>query len=237
MIFYKNRDKISCLNCNHLGRMVFTLHETRQKIIEHLKEKDRSTVEELAEVVDLTPMAVRYHLNVLQSENLIFASELRRPTAGRGRPQQVYQLTEKADELFPVDYYSLTGYLLEELTLRLGKDGISELFDRIAERLSEEAPLPKPGQSIEARLDEVTAFLSNKGFVVDWEYEDGKYLIHAYSCPYRQLAKDHAQVCLLDKHVITTMMNASPSRVACLSNGDSHCTYQLSEPIDLIMQV
>lgn len=214
------------------------LHETRQKIVEHLKEKDHATVEELADVVNLTPMAVRYHLNVLQSENLIFASDLRRPMAGRGRPQQVYQLTEAADDLFPVDYFGLTGYLLDELNIRLGKDGITELFQRIAERLAQEAPPARPNQSVESRLDEVIEFLSRKGFVADWEYKNGSYLIHAYSCPYRQLAKQQPQVCMLDKRVITTMLNIdNPARIACLSNGDNYCTYRVTESIDLVTPV
>ncbi|MEW5960399.1 MAG: helix-turn-helix domain-containing protein, partial [Chloroflexota bacterium] len=47
------------------------MHETRQRIIEYLKEKQQATVEELAAAITLTPMAVRYHLNVLQANNLI----------------------------------------------------------------------------------------------------------------------------------------------------------------------
>jgi predicted ArsR family transcriptional regulator len=212
------------------------LHETRQKIIAYLKEKDMATVDELADVVGLTPMAVRYHLNVLQSENLIFASDLRRPSAGRGRPQQVYQLTEAADELFPVDYYSLTGYLLDELNVRMGGEGVAELFYHIADRLAQEAPPIKPNQPVEERLAELVAFLGNKGFVADWEKSDnGDYLIHAYSCPYRQVAKDYEQVCQLDERVIGVMLSVDPVRTACLADGDNHCTYRVSTPIELVV--
>ncbi len=210
------------------------MHETRQKIIEFLKEKQYATVDELAAIVNLTPMAVRYHLNVLQSENLIHASDVRRPATGRGRPQQVYQLTAAADALFPVDYLSLTDYLLDELNTKLGDAGIGELFDRIASRLAQEAPPAKRNQSIEQRLNEVINFLSAKGFVVDWEAINNEYLIHTYSCPYRQLAKTHEHVCLLDRQVIEAMLNTKPVRVACLSDGDSHCTYQISTPITLV---
>jgi predicted ArsR family transcriptional regulator len=49
------------------------MHPTRQRIIEFLKEKEEATVEELAAEVGMTPMAVRYHLNVLQAGNLITA--------------------------------------------------------------------------------------------------------------------------------------------------------------------
>jgi predicted ArsR family transcriptional regulator len=210
------------------------MQATRQQIIEFLKEKGQATVEELAAAVNLTPMAVRHHLNVLQAENLITASVIRRHT-GPGRPSQVYQLTEAADGLFPVDYYSLTDYLLAELTQQLGQPSVVQIFCNIAHRLANEAPPPKPDQSFEERLDEVMAFLTEKGFVVDWEAQDNSYMIHAYSCPYRQIARDHTEVCLLDKQIISSMLDTNPTRIASLANDDGHCTYRLSKPIELMM--
>ena len=211
-----------------------TLHDTRQNIIEYLKEKDQATVDELADFVNLTPMAVRYHLNVLQRDNLITPSTVRQ-SVGRGRPQQMYALTNAADELFPVNYYGLTDYILDELQFRLGQEGIEELFSSIADRLAREAPPVKENQSVEDRLNQVKGFLEEKGFVVDWEPSEGAYMLHAYSCPYRQIAKKQANVCLLDKHIISSMLNTDPTRVACLANGDSHCVYQISKPIELVL--
>lgn len=210
------------------------MHETRQRIIEFLKEKRQATVDELAAAIDLTPMAVRYHLNVLQADNLTAAFAVRRQS-GPGRPQQVYQLTEAADELFPEDYRSLTDYLLDEVSQRLGKEGVGELFNNIANRLAGEAPPPKAGQPFEKRLDEVIAFLTEKGFAVCWETDGNGYVIHAHSCPYRRIAKEHSEICLLDKYVIGTMLNTVPSRIACLTNGDGHCTYRVTAPIELML--
>jgi predicted ArsR family transcriptional regulator len=210
------------------------MHETRQRIIEFLKEKRQATVEELATAIDLTPMAVRYHLNVLQADNLISTFAVRRQS-GPGRPQQIYKLTEAADELFPEDYRSLTDYLLDAVSQRLGKDGVGELFNNIANRLANEAPPRRENQTFEERLDEVVTFLTVKGFAVCWETDGNGYVIHAHSCPYRRVAKDHSEICLLDKHVISTMLNTTPSRIACLTNGDDHCTYRVAEPIELIM--
>jgi predicted ArsR family transcriptional regulator len=211
------------------------MQATRQQIIEYLKEKGQATVEELAMAVHLTPMAVRHHLNVLQAENLITASAVRRQI-GPGRPSQAYQLTKAADDLFPVDYYGLTDYLLAELDHQLGPAGVTQLFTNIAHRLASEAPLLRPNQSFEERLDEVVAFLTAKGFVVDWEAQDNSYMIHAYSCPYRQIAKNHGEVCLLDKQIISTMLNTIPTRIACLTSDDNHCTYRISQPIELILE-
>ena len=210
------------------------MQATRQQIIEFLKEKGQATVEELAATVNLTPMAVRHHLNVLQVENLITSAAIRRQN-GPGRPSQIYQLTAAADGLFPVDYYGLTNYLLAELTHHLGQDGVTQIFSNIAYRLASQAPPPRENQTFEERLDEVIAFLAEKGFVVDWEAKDNNYMIHAYSCPYRQIAKDHAEVCLLDKQIISSMLNTTPTRIACLTTDDDHCTYRISKPIELIL--
>ena len=197
------------------------MQATRQQIIEFLKEKGQATVEELAATVNLTPMAVRHHLNVLQAENLITSAAIRRQN-GPGRPSQVYQLTAAADGLFPVDYYGLTNYLLAELTHHLGQDGVTQIFSNIAHRLASQAPPPRENQTFEERLDEVIAFLAEKGFVVDWEAKDNNYMIHAYSCPYRQVAKNHAEVCLLDKQIINSMLNVTPTRIACPPRSQSH---------------
>ena len=211
------------------------MHPTRQQIIEFLKEREEATVEELAAEVTMTPMAVRYHLNVLQAENLITAPAVRHHV-GPGRPQQVYRLTEAADTLFPEDYYSLTHYLLDALNNHLDKQDLTEIFSQIARRLASEAPLPAEEQTFEERLDAVIAFLSQKGFVIDWEAADDAYRIHTHSCPYRQVVKDHREICSLDKQVISTMLNISPNRVACFAAGDDHCTYEVSRPIELVLE-
>ena len=216
------------------------MHPTRQHIIEFLKEKEEATVEELAAEVDMTPMAVRYHLNVLQADNLITAPAVRHQS-GPGRPQQIYHLTDAADELFPEDYYSLTNYLLDELNTQLGKKELADIFSNIAHRLAAEAPASKEGQTFEDRLDDVVVFLTKRGFVLDWEFNGNEYKINTHSCPYRQVVKDHRMICSLDKYVIGTMLGTAPVRVTCLAHGDEHCTYEVSpqtapQPIELILE-
>lgn len=208
----------------------------RQQVIDYLKEKGQATVNDLATAVNLTPMAVRYHLNLLQKDNLIAASDVRKP-AGRGRPQQLFGLTEVADQLFPIDYIMLTDYLLDELDVELGSKGIELLFSRMGRRLAEESPVARDNQTPEERLDEVVFYLKEKGFIVEWEPQESSYLIHAYSCPYRHLVKAHGQICSMDKQVISAMLNTTPIRTACLAGGDDHCIYCVPKPIQLTQDV
>ena len=79
------------------------MQSTRQEILEILKEERQATVEDLAQRLELTPMTIRHHLNVLQAQGLIEAAKVRR-SQKVGRPRLVYTLTEAADDHFPQSY-------------------------------------------------------------------------------------------------------------------------------------
>jgi predicted ArsR family transcriptional regulator len=208
------------------------MQATRQLIVELLKERGQATVEELAEAVGLTQMAVRHHLNVLQGENLVATSSVRRRRQP-GRPQQLYGLTELADELFPEGYYHLAGHLLDEIKSTLGTDGLDSLMSRVADRVAAEAPPSRPGCSPEERLNQLTQFLRDLGFTARWRREGNDYVIRLATCPYRQVAREHSQVCRLDMQIIKDMLNVDPIQVACIASGDEHCVYHISQPIVL----
>ncbi len=211
------------------------MQPTRQKIVELLKERGRATVEELADAVGLTQMAVRHHLNVLQAENLVAASSVRRKSHP-GRPQQLYVLTEAANELFPEEYYHLADYLLDEVKASLGKAGLDELLRRIASRMAAEAPPMRSGQRLEEHLDRAVQFLGQKGFTARWEVAGDKTIfIRMLTCPYRQVAREHNEVCHLDMQIIKEMLNVDPVQLTCMANGDEYCTYRISQSVELVM--
>ncbi len=209
------------------------MHSTRQIIIELLKERGQATVEELTEAVGLTQMAVRHHLNVLYGENLVVTSSVRRKKQP-GRPQQLYSLTETASKLFPEDYYHLAGYLLDEVENTLGTDGLDKLLSRIADKVAAEAPLLRPGQSPEERLDQLVQFLRDNSFTAHWGKEGDEYVIRVLTCPYRQVVLKHNQVCRLDMQIIKEMLNADPVRASCIADGDEYCTYRVTQPLELV---
>lgn len=212
-----------------------SMQPTRRKIIELLKERGQATVEELADSVGLTQMAVRHHLNVLQGENLVSTSSLRRKYQP-GRPQQLYALTEAANELFPEDYYHLVSYLLDEVKASLGTAGLDELLRRIGNRMAAEAAPIRPGQRLDEHLDRVVHLLSDKGFSARWGAEGDDCMLQVFTCPYRQVAHEHNEVCRLDMQVIKKMLNVDPVQLTCMANGDEQCTYHINQPIELVMK-
>ena len=71
------------------------MHAVRKHILEILKERNGATVAELADCLEMAPVSVRHHLDILQGDNLICVERLERK-GNVGRPQQVYALTADA---------------------------------------------------------------------------------------------------------------------------------------------
>ncbi len=202
------------------------MQSTRQEILEILKEEKQATVEDLAERLELTPMTIRHHLNVLQAQNLVEASKVRR-SKKVGRPRLVYTLTEAADELFPQNYGELARYLVSEVKETVGEEGVEALFRRVAERMVEEAPPAVEGQTFEERLAEVVGFMEEQGFLSRWEKTDAGYVLTNINCPYRYVSREHDEVCIIDTEILTKLLKVLPQRISSMRSGEPSCSFLL----------
>jgi len=205
------------------------MQSTRQEILSILREEKQATVEDLAERLELTPMTIRHHLNVLQAQNLVVASKVRR-SKKVGRPRLVYTLTEAADDLFPQGYGELARHLVTEVKEIVGQGETEALFRRVAERVAEAAPPPVEGQSFEDRLEQVADFLEEQGFLSRWEKTDTGFLLTNVNCPYRQVSQHHDEVCILDTTLIKNLLGVEPQRVSSMRAGDAACSFLLVPP-------
>src|SRR5687768_16664802 len=107
-----------------------TMHAVRNHILQIQKERDGATVAELAEGLEMAPVSVRHHLDILQGDALIYVERLERK-GNVGRPQQVYALTPSADEHFPDNFAALAGSLVRQLKQTLPPEQVEIAFRAI----------------------------------------------------------------------------------------------------------
>jgi DeoR family suf operon transcriptional repressor len=195
---------------------------TRDKILQTLLRQPRRTIIELAEAVGINPISVRHHLTNLQVEGLVAAQEERH---GVGRPRLVYALTEDGMEKFPTKYLRLTTRLLSQMKESMPEPVVRTLFNQIAEDLANEYTGQMKDLSMEERLKFVTELLSQEGFTVEWEKKGEQYEIHEISCPYYQIGVSHPEVCTVDQTLISKMLAVPASKVQCILDGGTYCTY------------
>lgn len=198
------------------------MKSTRDKILQTLLKKPKSTINDLAEAVGINPISVRHHLTNLQMEGLVESQEERH---GVGRPRLIYVLTSDGMERFPTRYLRLTTRLISQMKETMPGPMIKKLFGKMADDLVSEYASDIKGLSMEERLNFVKELLAQEGFTVEWEKKDGQYQIHETSCPYYQIGVEHPEVCTVDQTLISKMLALPANKVQCILNGGAHCTY------------
>ncbi|MBI5945199.1 MAG: winged helix-turn-helix transcriptional regulator [Chloroflexi bacterium] len=205
------------------------MKSTRDRILQTLLHKPRSTINVLAEAVGINPISVRHHLTNLQMEGLVEGQEERH---GVGRPRLVYVLTNEGMERFPTRYMQLTTRLLSQMKETMSGPVVANLFNQIAEDLASHYSSDLQGLSMEERLDLVQEMLAQEGFTVEWEKKGGQYEIREISCPYYQIGVAHPEVCTVDQTLISKMLALPANKVQCILSGGAHCTYVVS-PVEV----
>ena len=201
------------------------MKSTRDRILQTLLRKPRSTIKDLALAVDINPISVRHHLSSLQAAGLVSGEEERH---GVGRPRLVYILTEGGMEKFPTRYLRLTTRLLDQLKESMPEALVSKLFSKMADDLAGDYQEQMKGLNIEERLDLTRSLLAEEGFTIEWEKTGDQYQIHEISCPYYQIGQSHPEVCTVDQILISKMLAVPTSKVQCVLNGDAYCTYVIN---------
>lgn len=201
------------------------MQPTRWAILNLLKERGQATVEELAEALGLAPITVRHHLAILEKDNLIASSTER---GGVGRPYYIYQLTSEAEELFPKRYHLLAERLLAELKDMADGAQLQGALERIAKDIAGRFPAGEfEAKSIPEKLNVLVDLLAEEGFLVRWHRVGDEYVLKEYSCPYYYVSQRHPEVCHLDLHLISSLLNANVERRTCMVHGDEACTYRI----------
>jgi DeoR family suf operon transcriptional repressor len=201
------------------------MQATRQRILEILKERGEATIEELGEALDLTSVTVRHHLDILRGEGLVEVPEVRR-RATPGRPQYVYILTEAASDFFPKNYGSFASLMIAEIRNRYGPAELDSILQGMAKRIEKDAPGLVDGR-FEERLARVVDLLNARGYIARWEKNDDGYSLRTNNCPYRDVSRDHTEVCLMDMTLISDFLGLIPERISWTAAGENSCVYHI----------
>ena len=195
---------------------------TRERVLQILLSRERCTIIELAEAVDINPISVRHHINKLEADGLVASEEERH---GVGRPRRLYFLTEKGREQFPTRYIRLTLRLLEQLKETMPPHMVDHLFTQMAQEMASGYRAEAQDLSVEERLNLIQGLLTREGFSVEWEKQGDYYHIRESNCPYYHVGQNHPEVCSVDQTLISTLLDIPAQKIQCMLQGDAHCTY------------
>lgn len=145
------------------------MHSVRKRILEIIKKNGGSTVAELAAELDMAPVSARHHLDILQGDNLICVDRVKRK-GNVGHPQQVYGLTTDACNHFPNNFPALASSLVRQMKAVLPPEQIQCAFHAVATELASELEENEIQElPLKSRLDVITDFLTERGYLARWE--------------------------------------------------------------------
>lgn len=201
---------------------------TKEKVLNLLKRETEMTVSQLAEALEITEMAVRKHLNVLERDAFIRISEKKQPV---GRPVQVFSLTPQADVHFPKGYDNLTVDFLNDLQEIQGDEIIDRLFEKRSKRLADlYAPSMKDDLSNEEMVETLKEIQIEKGYMADViKIDDDRFELIEHNCPIFEVSRNFKQACNCETNMFKEVLNTDyVQRTSCKADGDHHCHFLIN---------
>src|ERR1700710_472103 len=124
-----------------------------------------STAAALAERLQLTPAAVRRHLDQLIEEGALEAREPRRTTTrGRGRPAKVFVLTDSGRDSLDQAYDDLAVQAIRFLSETGGQDAVRKFADRRAAKIEQRFDTVVEAHPELDRVDALAQVFTEEGY-------------------------------------------------------------------------
>ena len=190
------------------------------KILAYLQRHGEGTVKDLEELLGISTTAVREHLTHLQAKDLVTTRLVRQ---GPGRPHLVYFLTAVGQDLFPKEYDTLVNLLLREIASQEGPDRLQVLLDAVGARLAAEYRIHVSGTDLLERLTALGGALEARGIPVELQPNGESFRL--FSCPYLDVAQEHAGVCTMERRMIEQVLGEQIALEGTIREGRRSCHF------------
>ena len=191
---------------------------TRGQIVMLLHREGR-TVDELAQMLNLTDNAIRAHLATLERDGIIQQRGMRRSGS---KPAVIYELAAGAEQLFPKAYGAVLHQLLGVLSERMSTQELEAALREAGRRIAAKWNIPEG--DLRTRLEAAVEVLNKLGGLAELESCDGHYCIRGYSCPLAAAVPGHPEVCRFAETLLTELVGV-PLQEQCERGEPMRCRF------------
>ncbi len=198
---------------------------TRERVVRSILVNGASTAAALAERLDLTPAAVRRHLDALLEEDMIAAREPRsQATRGRGRPAKVFVLTEAGRDHFDQQYDDLAVQALRFLAETGGEQAVREFANRRVEFIEERFDATLADNPHLSPTEALAQIFTEEGYAASVRDISVGHQLCQQHCPVSHVAHEFPQLCEAETEAIGRVLGRHVQRLATIAHGDGVCT-------------
>ncbi len=201
----------------------------KDQILHLLKIRGPQTASRLAEQLNVSPMAIRQHLQALKAKQWVAYTEERQPM---GRPVKFWQLTATAQQQFPDNHADLVVSLLQEIGQMFGEPEIKALLDsRTQTQVNTYAAQMTEYQDWRSRVAKLAELRSQDGYMAEVIEQPGEALVLVENhCSICQAAQTCPMFCSSELEVFTQLLGSCVfiERTEHILSGDRRCAYRIA---------
>ncbi|MGQ4649476.1 iron-sulfur cluster biosynthesis transcriptional regulator SufR [Lyngbya aestuarii] len=212
---------------------------TKQDILQHLLKHDQAKAQDLAEVLEISPQAIRRHLKDLEAQELI---EHKSVQIGMGRPQHLYQLSRKGRDRLPNRYGEFAVSLLDTLAETVGSEQMSTVLQKQWQRKAKEYRERLGSGSLKERVAHLVELRRAEGYMAEWyalKSEDPDpqnhtgFIVTEHNCAISHIAESFPSVCGHELEMFAAaLQHCSVERTHWINKGEHQCGYLIRESLE-----
>lgn len=195
-------------------------------ILDLLRRVESIAVSDLAQLMNVTPTAVRQRLNRLMAEGLIERTLHKRSDAGRGRPSHGYSLTEQGRRKTGANFADLAIALWNEIRAIDDADVRRGLLGRLAKTMAEMYGDQIDAESTAERMEQIQRLFSDRNIPFSVDSSGELPILTADACPYPALAEHDRGICSMEKMLFSELLNDDVKLTSCRLDGANCCTFE-----------
>lgn len=199
-----------------------------EKAVWIIKKQGPLSLKKIAEQLNISTEGARFALLKLANEGLVQSTTM---VQGRGRPQQIWSLTELGNSRFPDTHAELTARLISLMRETIGEEGLQTVIKanelQGIKKYTEEL---RGLTELESRVKKLAEIRDAEGYMAEYQKNELGFLLIENHCPICTAARACQGFCSSELNTFQTVLgeNVKIERIDHILQGARRCAYQIS---------
>lgn len=200
----------------------------KERAVGMLKSGGPQTLSTLARELTVTVEGARFQMLKLAKEGIVTSTV---NVTGRGRPQQLWSLTDLGHNRFPDTHAALTVKLMEVMKETLGEQAVAKVISANGEKGTNRYLMELNGiHDLESRISKFVSIRSKEGYMAQYIKEDNGFILIENHCPICAAAQANRAICNAEFKTLQGVFGEGVriTRVEYIIEGGRRCAYRFS---------
>ncbi|MDO7743547.1 MAG: MarR family transcriptional regulator [Pedobacter sp.] len=200
----------------------------KERAVDMLKASGPQPLSALAAELKVTVEGARSQMLKLAKEGLVNSTV---SVIGRGRPQQVWSLTDLGHMRFPDTHAALTVRLMEVMKETLGELAVAQVISANGDKGTNKYLQEMTGvMDLEGRISKFVAIRSREGYMAQYIKDEDGFILIENHCPICAAAQANREICQAELKTLQSVFSDTIiRRIEYIIEGGRRCAYRINE--------